>query len=165
MKRSYSVPELCKAAQKHFCYDIVDGHLYLADKRGTFGLKTKDLSLLEELQKRSGVTLDLRSPARALQGILDTKDLEEARDTGITIPKGGGYCRVARVPGQNDDHIVLVDETKLAPFKPEMVLGTSRRSPLILVCPDCYAIICPVNYTDEKLAERLLALDNTLRGN
>lgn len=164
MKRSYSIPELCKVANKHFCYDIVDGHLYLADKRGTFGLKTKDLSLLEELQKRAGVTLEMRSPARAFQAILDTKDTEQAVDTGIIIPKAGGFCRVVRVPGKNADHIVLINENKLAPFKPEIVTGTNRRSPLILICPDCFVIICPVNYTDEKIAERLLALDETLHG-
>lgn len=164
MKRSYSVPELCRAANKHFCYDIVDGHLYLADKSGTFGLKTNDLSLLEELQKRADIKLELRSPARAIEGILNTKDTEQAWDTGITIPRSAGYCRVVRVPGRNDDHIVLINEAKLAPFKPEIVTGTNRKSPLILICPDCFAIICPVNNTDEKLTARLLALDEALHG-
>lgn len=164
MKRSYSVPELCKAANKNFCYAIEDGSLYLADKCGTFGLVTKDLSLLEELQKRAGVKLETRSPARSLQMILDTKDTEQTWDTGITIPRSAGYCRVVRVPGKNDDHIVLINEDKLAPFKPEIVTGTNRKSPLILICPDCFAIICPVNNTDEKLTARLLALDEALHG-
>ena len=165
MKRSYSIPALCTAAEKKFCYDIVDGTLYLADKRGTFGLKTDDLSVLEELQKRPGVTLDLRSPARALQSILDTKNTEVARDTGITIPKGSGFCRVIRVKGRNDDHIVLVDENKLAPFQPLSAAGTNRKSPIILLCPDCMAIVLPIIDTREKLAAQLLALDETINGN
>ena len=162
MKRSYSVPALCAAANKHFFYDIQDGCLYLADKRGTFGLRTEDLTLLDDLQNRPTVTVEPRPCAKTLQGILDTKGTEVARDTGIFVPRSGNLCRVIRLHGQNDDQIALVDDRKLAPFKPDLVVGTTRRSPLILVCSDCLAIVCPVNYDNTKLESQLLALDETL---
>lgn len=162
MRRSYSVPALCTAAGKHFCYEIQDGCLYLADKRGTFGLKTEDLTLLDEIQNRPSVTVEPRSCAKALQGILDTGGTEVARDTVIYVPRSGNLCRVIRLQGQNGDQITLVDDRKLAPFKPDLVVGTTRRSPLILVCSDCLAIVCPVNYDNTKLESQLLALDETL---
>lgn len=164
MKRSYSVPGLCTAARKQFCYDIQDGCLYLADKHGTFGLKTKDLSLLEELQRRPAVTLELRSPARALQAILDNSNLDTVRDTGIFIPKNKSLCRVLRVSGEIDDQIILVNDALLAPFNPALVLGSGRRNPVILICHDCLAVVMPVNDTREKLTAQLLALDETLNG-
>lgn len=164
MRRSYSVPALCTAAKKHFCYDIQDGVLYLADKRGTFGLRTEDLTLLNELQNRPSMTVEPRSCAKTLQGILDTKDTEVARDTGIFVPRGGNLCRVIRLQDRNDDQIALVDDRKLAPFTPDLVVGSTRRSPLTLVCSDCLAIVCPVNYDNARLESQLLALDETLNG-
>lgn len=164
MKRSYSVPALCTAARKEFVYDVQDGKLYLADKRGSFGIVTDDLSLLDDLRSRPAITLEMRSPARALQAILDSKNTEAARDTGITIPKSGGWCRVIRIDGRNDDHIALVNEMILAPFKPLSAAGTDCRSPILLVCPDCFAIVMPVRYDSQRLANQLLALDETING-
>lgn len=164
MKRSYSIPALCTAARKEFVYGIENNRLYLASKQGTFGLVTDDLSLLEDLQNRPAVTLEMLSPARALQAILDTKGSEVARDTGITIPKDRGFCRVIRIDGRNDDHIALVNEMILAPFKPLSAAGTNIRSPILLVCPDCFAVVMPVRYGSQKLANQLLVLDETLNG-
>jgi hypothetical protein len=162
MKRSYSIPALCTAAGKHFCYDIQDGHLYLADIRGTFGLKTDDLSVLDDLRSRPTVTLETRSPARALQSILDTRDTAPVRHTGIFIPKSAGLCAVLR--NEENDQVILVNEALLAPFKPTCIIGTTRRAPIILVNTDCFAVICPVNDTREELANALRALDDTLHG-
>jgi hypothetical protein len=87
MKHPFSVSKFCKIAGSQMCYEVVDNCLYLVDKRGSLGVTTTDLSVLDDLKGRSMELEERPGVGDLLHRASDFKISETVHmyDSGITF--------------------------------------------------------------------------------
>lgn len=145
MKRSFSVPKLCAAAHNEFKFEIKDGVVYLSDTVGSFGLYTKDMTLIDELNAR-GCTLSVSDGLARIFTSMEADGSEtEINDSGVTLTGSGldGDKRVALYC--SDEDVYAFRRKYFEIFKPNMVVKKKGyNNPAILLCMDCFAIIMPI---------------------
>ena len=166
VKRTFSLPNLCRCSNNQLYYETVQGVTAFANMKGAFGLLTTDGTVLPDLEKK-GVTLYPKPGLKdRLQQLINEPKSEDAihayHSVGITmtifsssIGKNQEVAVLADYEKKNDVRVRMVNANYFGIFDPSLITGGDKPAdPIVLVCPDCFGVLMPFIPTRQAAASR-----------